>query len=394
MRILHTFDFFSPHGGGTVEVVYKLTQALAGRGHEVVVYTSDYKLDRAYIDSLPEVDIYPFHCVSAAGNFFYTPSLAPAVKENLKGFDVIHMHCFRSYQNIVVRRYALEYSVPYIMDSHGSLPRVAAGESGYKWLLRWLFDVAFGNRVLRDAAKVIVQNDFAVRENRGFGVEDGRMALVPLFFPVEEYADLPPTGEFRERYGLSGKAVIMSLGRIHRIKGLDFLVESFSELAKTRQDVILVIVGPDDGYLDTLKIIAATLELTSKIIFTGYLGGRDKLAALVDADVVVQPSRYEQAAWAPIESVLCGTPAIVSADSGSGEDVRRIDAGYLVEYGDKDQMVRTIQDILDNPAAAGEKTARAREYITNNLRFSDRVEDYEKLYRECTDENLPTGREK
>ena len=65
-----------------------------------------------------------------------------------------------------------------------------------------------------------------------------------------------------------------------------------------------------------------------------------------------------------------------------------------MEYGDKERMVRTIRDILNNPAAAGEKTTREREYIMNNLRFSSRVEDYEKLYRQCIDENLPTGRKK
>src|SRR3972149_11455357 len=131
MKILHVFDFFSPHGGGTVELLYKLTRAQAQRGHEVTIYTSDFKLDRAYIDSLPEVKIYPFHCVSSLGLLYVTPSLVGAVKKNLKDFDVIHLHCVRSYQNIIIHSWAKKYGVPYVLDQHGSLPRRVPGEAGY-----------------------------------------------------------------------------------------------------------------------------------------------------------------------------------------------------------------------------------------------------------------------
>jgi len=382
MKILHTFDFFSPHGGGTVDVLYKLSRAQAQKGHEVSIYTSDSKLDQEYITSLPEVTIYPFHCISSIGLFYVTPSLVKVVRENLKDFDVIHLHCFRSFQNIVICYYAQKYHVPFVLDTHGSLPWKAAGEIGFKWLLRWLFDIIFGNRIMRNATRVIAQNEFAIREYKRFGVEDEGMALIPLYFPVEDFVNLPGAGQFRRHYGIGQKRVIMSIGRINYIKGLDFLVESFHILSLSRQSIILVIVGPDDGYQDELESLVNKLELVNKVIFTGFLGGQDKLEALVDADVVVQPSRYEQAAWAPIEAVLCGTPIIVSSDSGSGEDVKRMNAGYLVDYGDKNQMVQMIQAILDNPDKAEEKVNRAKEYIVNNLQFSNNVEDYERLYLE------------
>ena len=135
--------------------------------------------------------------------------------------------------------------------------------------------------------------------------------------------------------------------------------------------------------MNELKKLAAALNITDKVLFTGFLGGQDKLAALEDADVMVQPSRYEQAAWAPIEAVLCGTPVIVSRDSGSGEDVSRMDAGYLVNYGNKAEMVQTIQDILGDPVKAGEKVKKAQAYIRANLSLDKKVEEYEKLYQQC-----------
>ena len=159
-------------------------------------------------------------------------------------------------------------------------------------------------------------------------------------------------------------------------------MESFSELAKSRSDVMLVIVGNDDGYQPTLEELINKLDLSDRVLFTGFLGGVDKLSALVDADVMVQTSRYEQGAWAPIEAVLCNTPIVVSSNSGAGEDVKRIDAGYLVEYGDRNQLKNAIQYVFDNPVEAQNKTRKAKEYIETNLSFAKGIEKYEKLYEE------------
>ncbi|MGD0780976.1 MAG: glycosyltransferase [Dehalococcoidales bacterium] len=392
MKILQVFDYFSPHGGGTVDVLYKLSRGLAQRDHEVTIYTSDFKLDQAYIDSLPEVKIYPFHCISNLGSFYVMPDIIKESKARLKEFDIVHLHCFRSFQNIVIYHYSHKYGVPYIIDSHGSLPRIAAGEAKPKWLLRWLFDVLFGYRILRDAAGVIAENKFGLKEYDSFGRKIKKAAIIPYFFPIDEFTNLPPRGQFRHRFNLGSKKVVMSLGRIHHIKGLDFLVESFHELAQTREDVVLAICGNDDGYRSQLQNLVARLNLSDRVIFPGFLAGQDKLAALVDADVVVQPSRYEYAAWAPIEAVLCGTPIIVSAGSGSGEDVTRMDAGYLVNYGDKLQMSRTLQQILDDPTEAREKARRAGEYIRANLSVNKMAEEYERLYQNCIQANSPLRR--
>jgi glycosyltransferase involved in cell wall biosynthesis len=394
MKILHVFDFFSPPGGGTIDVIHKLSRALAEKDHEVTIYASDYKLDQAYIDSLPGVKVFTFHCIFSLGSFYIMPGIIKEAKNGLKNYDIIHLHCYRSFQNIVIRHYARKYGVPYIIDSHGSLPRIAAGEAKPKWLLRWLYDVVFGYRILEDAAGVIAENKFGLKEYESFGRKIKKAAIIPYFFATDDFAKLPPKGQFRKRFNLGDKKVVMSLGRIHRVKGLDFLIESFHELVQTRQDVVLVICGNDDGYQRRLEKLVTELNLSERVIFPGFLAGEDKLAALVDADVVVQPSRYEYAAWAPIEAVLCGTPIIASAGSGSGEDVTRLDAGYLVNYGDKRQMSRTIQSILDDPIPAREKAHRANEYVRANLSLNKMAEAYEKLYRECIKTTQPLRRDK
>lgn len=384
MKVLQVFPLFSlPHGGGTVALLYKLSETLAKRGHEVVIYTSDFELDQEYIDSLSGVKVYPFHCVSGLAGFYLMPGIVGEAKRNLKDFDIIHLHCYRSFQNIVIHHYAKKYGIPYVVDAHGSTSRAAGGKRGFKWLLKWLFDIIFGYRILRDARRVIAETEIGVNEYKELGVNQDKIVLVTPPLVTEEFSQLPSPGLFRSRYNIKERHIILFLGRIHWIKGLDFLVESFYELAKSRSDVTLVIVGNDDGYKSTLDRLIDRLALSDKVLFTGFLGGEEKLSALVDADVLVQTSIYEQGTGVPFEAILCNTPIIVSKNTGGGENVSRIDAGYLVEWGNKNELGNTIQYVLDNPAEAQSKTQRAKEYIKANLSWAKGIEEYERLYASC-----------
>ena len=384
MKILQVFVLFSlPHGGGTVKLLHQLSEALMKKGHEVVIYTGDYELDREFINLLPGVEVHPFRSWLNLLGLYLMPGMVTETKRRLKDFDVIHLHCFRSFQNIVMHHYAKKYSIPYVLDTHGSLPRMAGGRGGFKWLVRWLFDVTFGYRILRDSSRVIAQTGVGVNEYKEFGVNQDKIALIPPPFDIDEFSQLPPPGLFRQKYNIQEKHIVLFLGRIHWIKGLGFLVESFNQLAKSKNDAILVIVGNDDGYKSTLDKLIKELDLSNKVLFTGFLDGVDKLSALVDADVVIQTSLYEQGAWAPIEAVLCNTPIIVSSNSGAGEDVGRLDAGYLVKYGNKNELGDMMQYVLDNSVEAKNKTQRAKEYIKANLSLEKGVGKYEWLYADC-----------
>lgn len=382
MRILQVFDMFSlPHGGGTVNVIYNLSRVLMQRGHDVVIYTSDFELDQDYISSLKGVMVYPFHCWSSLARFYIMPLMVAETKRKLKDFGIIHLHCYRSFQSIMIHHYAKKYSIPYVLDAHGSTPRAG------KRRLKWLFDVTFGYKILRGACKVIAETGVGVNEYKELGVNQNKIVLIPPPFSVEEFSHLPPPGIFRRKYNIKEEHIILFLGRINWIKGIDFLVESFYELIRDKNDVILVIVGPDDGYKSTLEKLMDKLNLIDKVLFTGFLSGDDKLSALVDVDMLVQTSRYEQGTGVPFEAVLCNTPIIVSKNTGSSENVSRIDAGYLVEFGNKKELKNTMQKILDDPTEAMIKTQKAKEYIIKNLSMEKNVEKYEKVYIDCIKEN-------
>ena len=384
MRILHVTTFLSPSANGLITLVRQLARALANKGHEVGIFTSDFELSKEYIGALYPVKIYAYPSwFSLRGLYLYlSPGMFSEAKRVVEESDIIHLHCFRSFQNIVIHHYAKRYGIPYVLDTHGSLLRTH-GRRSFKWLFKWLFDIAFGSKILQNASKVIAETEVGVEEYKEFGVNQDKIALITPPFDIEEFSQLPSPGLFRQKYNIKEKHIVLFLGRIHWIKGLGFLVESFYELAKSRSDVILVIVGNDDGYKSTLNKLIDKLNLSNKVLSTGFLGGVAKLSALVDADVVVQVSIYEYGTGAPFEAILCNTPIIVSKHTNASENVMKIDAGYLVEYGNKNELKDLLRYVLDNPNEAQRKTQKAKEYIKSNLSLEQGVEKYEWLYADC-----------
>lgn len=83
------------------------------------------------------------------------------------------------------------------------------------------------------------------------------------------------------------------------------------------------------------------------------------------------------------EAVLCGTPIIVTEHTGSGEDVKRIDAGYTVKFDDVEGLAGQFSYIFANYSAAKEKTMAAKRYIEENMSMNARSQEYIELYQKA-----------
>ena len=378
MKILQVCDIFSPQTNGTRVLVAQLCKALVQSGHKVTLVCKADGTDQQYNASFGGVEVLPFRVTMRPFGYGIMPDMIGWAETNLRWFDVIHEHSFRTYANVVLLTYSQKYRIPYIIDSHGSYARL--GKKAFKWF----YDVAVGNTVMDNAARVVAETEENIKEYLKGGIPRWKIVLLPPPpCDVTEFETLPSKGQFRQKWELGSRKIVMSLGRIHWVKGLDFLVDSFATLAQRRVDVSLVIVGNDDGYKATLEKKIADAGLTGKVIFTGYLSGEAKKQALVDADVVVQPSRYESGVGAPVEALLCGTPIIVTQGTGSAEDVARMEAGYFVRFGDVSGLAQTIENVLLNQDGAQCKVARGKEYALSHLSMAAKVGEYEALYREC-----------
>jgi len=378
LNILQVFNFLSlPHGGGTADIIQGLSKALVRNGHKVTLCIGDYELDRDYLLDLVDasVNIKMYRSYFNTHGLYVMPGLATL---DIRQYDVIHLHCYRGIQNAMICYKAQKYGIPYVIDSHGS----TVDTGGRKEVLKNLYDRLVGYRNLKYTGGVIAETEVGVSEYLDLGVELNKIYLIHPLLEISEYSHLPEYGNFRDRHGIRKEFIVLFMGRLHHAKGIEVLVDAVKLLIQNGEDIKLVLAGQDDGHAGKLMAMVKDKGMTGRVLFTGFLGAQDKRTALVDADVLVQPSKNEAGARPSLEAILCGTPVIVAKDTGAGKQIDKIDGGYTVLRVNKTQIAVAIHRILVDKNGADKRTLAAKAYIEKNLSYEKQLCQYEQLYCE------------
>ncbi|OGN96144.1 MAG: hypothetical protein A2Y89_03805 [Chloroflexi bacterium RBG_13_51_18] len=387
MKILQVIPYFYPAWsyGGPPRNAYGLCRELAKRGHEVTVFTTD-ALDgrnrvKEKVETTVGIEIRRFrnlnNYVAFRHRIFLSPGMIGAIRKNLKNYDVVHLNEFRTLQNLLAHRYARQNDVPYIVQARGSLVNVLA-----KQRLKSLFDVMGGRALLRDASRLIALAPLEVVQYMSYGVDEGKIDIIPNGIDLAEYHNLPSKGSFREKHGLDAKhKVILFLGRLHKIKGIDLLINAFSGLAGDFSDARLVIAGPDDGYLPSLHYLVGELKLEEKVIFTGPVYDEQKLAAYVDADVYALTSSYEVFGISIFEALACGTPVVVTDRCGIA-DIIRDKAGLVAPY-EAAPLKEALRQMLGDEKIRQKYGKDGQALVRGKYGWGAIAEEMEGVYKRC-----------
>lgn len=371
--------------GGPVSVAYNVSKELVKRGHRVTVCTTDVLNVNSRAEEKEEVidgiKLRRFRNVSGSlihhHNIFFSPGMFSGIKKELSDFDIIHMHEYRTIQNVIVHHYAMRYSIPYVVQAHGSLPTTTT-----KQRLKKLYDNIWGYKLLRDASRVIALQETEVGQYKSMGVIEDKIEIVPNGIDLSEFDNLPQRGEFRKKYGLNDhEKIILYLGRIHETKGIDLLVRAFAGLTKVMDGVRLVIVGPDDGYLSRLVGLTRELKAQERVLFINPLYGADKLEAYVDADVHISPRAWEPFGLTLLESCACGTPVICSQGCGIG-DIINDKAGFAVPHNEV-QLSNAMLYMLSNKKIRQKFGLYGKLLVKEHYNWEKIVGHLEGIYRSC-----------
>jgi len=354
MKILQVIPYFSWSFGGPVRSVYELSKSLSEKGHDVTIFTTDVYRGHRILDddkiALSGVKVRYFRCfnnhLANEVKLHLSHDMRLAIKDELKNFDLVHLHDYRSITHFYIQHYSKKYNVPYILQAHGASPQIFGNQNIGFTISKIMFDFFFGQKILMNSSKLIALTKTEANQYFELGANPSKIEIVPNGIRLSEYQQLPETGTFRRKYSIgSNEKIILYLGRIHKIKGIDLLLKSFSDIASGFENVKLVIVGPDDGFLSELEQQIKDLDLDDKILYTGPLYGHEKLSAYVDANLYVLPSVYETFPMTVLEAFACGKPVIVSDRCGISDFVKEV--GYVTKY-DETHLKTTILKVLND----------------------------------------------
>jgi L-malate glycosyltransferase len=157
--------------------------------------------------------------------------------------------------------------------------------------------------------------------------------------------------------------VILTVGHIRRVKGIDVLVETAAKVVPEFPNAVFLVIGRSSDPTHFLQIEAriAQLGIRSNIRFFGE--SENILSFHKMGDVFFLPSRSEGFSNALIEAMACGLPCVATRVGGNAEAVEDGRSGYLIESEDAASAADRILRLLRDPAAAKEMGVVGRKIV-------------------------------
>ncbi len=378
MKALHIVASLAVDWGGPPRMVASLCESLQAKGIACTVLAPDLPKGARLVEiEGVRVETFPTGWLSPLWTG-HSPKLAARLLDIVAGFDVVHIHELWHHSHYVAAKAASRAGKSYVIAPYGALQPWALKQKPIRKRLYWSIAQ---RRILERAAAVHVSSkaeaEAALHTNRR-----SRPVVIPGGVDVSQFAVLPDREVFeRSHPELKGKRVILFLGRLHPVKGLDLLADALAELAREDRysDVYAVCVGPDeDGYLAALERKFMSVGVLERTIFTGALTGEDRLAALSRADLFTLPSYSEGFSVAVLEALAAGLPVLISQACNFPE-VSEVEAGEVVAAA-SGEVASGLRRILDDASHRRRMGENGRKLVQERYTWDQTVNQVIDLY--------------
>lgn len=376
MKVLHVTPSYYPafKYGGPIESVHLLNKALVEKGVTVDVFTTDAGVDKNSSVETNKWIVIDGVRIKYFKYFFYehytfSPELLLAVLREVKNYDLVHITGVWNFPVLAGALACILNKKPFIISPRGVLYKDAINIKS-KFIKLLYFNLIAKHYLKRANAIHYTTED--EKENVFQGINNNSI-IIPNGIDLNYFNNLPPRNSFKNKYPvLKDKKYILFLGRIHKQKGIDLLIEAFKLISNEYSDLYLVIAGPDSvGYRKEIEKSLEKDNLLNEVIFTGMLLGREKLSAYVDAEMFILPSYFENFGMSVVEAMACGTPVIVSNKVGICQESKNSKSGIVVSN-DSCSIYEAIKLLLDDKRLSGrisnnEKNMIEKYYNINNV---------------------------
>ncbi|HEX6608275.1 MAG TPA: glycosyltransferase [Chloroflexia bacterium] len=303
------------------------------------------------------------------------------VQEGIQ-YDLVHAHYWLS--GVAGHDLATRWGVPMIQMFHtlGHMKNeVAKHERDREVGLR----IAMETRLVAQADRIVSPTSTERAQLAWYyGADPERVTVIPcgvdtrLFRPRDQHAA-------RQRLNLPGGRLLLFVGRIERLKGIDTLLEAASLLAARPgyDDLRVLIVGGDlesngdNPELRRVQRLAEELCINDRVDFLGSQPQTELPHFYAAADLTIMPSHYESFGMVALESMACGTPVVASRVGGLARLVKDGETGILVPEEEPTalamQIHATLQHDCEREAMGAQAAAYARDFAWG--RIADRICD-------------------
>jgi glycosyltransferase involved in cell wall biosynthesis len=382
LRALHVIPSLSPKHGGPSYAIRAIARALSKVDVEITIATTDDDGDDARLNvpigkPVDENSVTVFYFRRNILPYKVAFGLGRWLRSNIARYDLVHVHALFSFSSAAAGHTAYWEGVPYVVRPLGVLNKYGLVER--RPVLKKISMPLVENRILRHAAAIHYTSEAERQEASEISTEiaNHRSVVIPL--PIEYQKG--NANDFRDRFPqLVGRRVVLFLSRIDAKKGIELLLDAFTELSRNLNEIILVVAGNGPPiYLQTLQNRAQQLRVADRVVWTGHLEGADKAGAFAAAEVFVLPSYSENFGIAAAEALAYGVPTIVTDQVAISDDIRSNDAGLVVGT-ETSEIAAAIRSVFNNRQLAARLSHNGRQLATESYSLSSIGHKLHSLY--------------
>lgn len=339
MRIAMMTDSWFPTRDGVVTSICIIRESLEALGHEVFIIAPEPEAE------FRQEGVYYFPATRFKSyEGYYVPIFPSNKMEILRQIrpDVIHIHgvATMAVRGLICGR---ELGIPTVMTFHTMVDDAAKYYSPIKLppevmdRLIWIYL----RQILKRMDVVVTPTSCIGDELKSHGAECRNLLAIPTGAKTDVFRPGIPCEHIVERYGLTGKRVVLHVGRISFEKEIDMVVRAMRDV-----DAVLVIAGKGPAKA-SIESLVSELGMEDRVIFTGFVPDEELPAIYNAADVVVSASRFETQGLTILEAMASGRTVACRNGRAFAEIVHDGINGYL--FDDEDGCRASICKALDAP---------------------------------------------
>lgn len=327
MKIAIVVPYFQKEWGS---YEYYLAKNLSMLGQDVTIITSATKVKRYYLNDrsalMEEEQVDGFYVKRLPIKFEleeapYMQDMRKTLEEGC--FDLVHSTEDFQPSSWQASSYAKEHKIPLFIT------RWLYWKPNIRLASFFQFYDRYISIIVRNRADAIIAPSSSIKDYLiDYGVNEEKIHWIPSGVDIEAFSP-NPSSTLREKLGLGDEKIILSIARLHPLKGLHHLIQAYASVAKNFPDTRLVILGKGPQEKE-LREMAKELNLEKNVIFLTEHVPHEKISQLYNsADIFAFPSVVEPFGMVNLEAMACGVPTVSSNTGGMRDMVLQGKTGFL-----------------------------------------------------------------
>ena len=317
-----------------------LCGALADQAVEVKLCTADdHKIAGASVEPPSSVPVYRYGLgKSWLEQHVWRGELSSVFTRAAESCAVIHSHGMWTRESYVASRVSARAGLPHVISCRGMLEPWALGNRRVK---KWIALAAYQRRILETASILHATSSAEARSIRRFGLWNP-IAVVPNGVNLAVQSRQASRAEVDSRWPqLKPYRVLLFQSRLHRVKGLDELLDVWAKISQSLPDWALVLAGNDEQrYVDRYGL-SDRLDPLARRIYLGHVSNALGQSLLGAASLVVLPSHTENFGNVVAESFAHGTP-VLTTENTPWHRINELNIGRCIP-GDAGNLAEALQ---------------------------------------------------